>query len=523
LVSKILITGVGGFIGSSLAKYFSTKNIELFGIDVLQPENISVKLKAYYQIDLVKTNLSNILLVCKPDIILHCAGKASVNESMQKPDEDFAVNVRITQNILESIRLTNNLIKFIYFSSAAVYGNPKELPISETTELKPVSPYGFHKLIGEKLCEEYAKIFQTPTVIVRIFSAYGIGLKRQVIWDTVKKALLNDEVELYGTGNESRDFIHIKDICAAIQLIVEKATFDASVYNLANGVEITISQLAHIIISALEITNELVFTQVNKAGNPNNWVADIRKIKELGYSQSVDLQTGIITAPSEAMKQWAVKFWRIAPRRISVVPNSYVPSAALLDVQHSNEYRQITFMGRLNVLKGIVAFTYAAKIVLKKYPHWTIQFVGNDEASPIASMSAQRWIQEQLAAHSHQISFLGWVEYSQLPHVYAHTEIAVVPSLFESFSYVCAEAMSAGCAVVGSRQSAMRELLGHNEFGLLVKPKSAKQLAKAIIWLIENPDLRAELGKKARQRVLTEYNAERIGAMQEKIYLSHLI
>lgn len=233
-------------------------------------------------------------------------------------------------------------------------------------------------------------------------------------------------------------------------------------------------------------------------------------------------KAAIITAPSEAMKQWAVKFWRIAPQRISVVPNPYVPSAALLDVQHSKENRQITFMGRLNVLKGIVAFTYAAKKVLKKYPHWTIQFVGNDEASPIAGMSARRWIEEQLAAHSHQISFLGWVEYSQLPHVYAHTDIAVVPSLFESFSYVCAEAMSAGCALVGSRQSAMRELLGHNEFGLLVNPKSATQLAKAIIRLIENPGLRAELGIKARQRVLSEYNAETIGAMQEKIYLSHL-
>ncbi|MDC1505579.1 NAD(P)-dependent oxidoreductase [Winogradskyella sp.] len=292
-MKKILITGVGGFIGSYLAHYFEEQNYQIYGIDIIQPENIHAPLQSYYQMNLINSNLIDVLQTIEPHYILHCAGRASVNESMEHPDADFLANVVGTQHILESIRISKSQAAFIFFSSAAVYGNPGELPIPEIAELNPLSPYGYHKLIGEKLCHEYNSIYKVPTAIARIFSAYGTGLHRQVIWDIIHKFLTLPEIELWGTGNESRDFIHVRDIAGAIDLIMNKSPLKADIYNIANQQEITITQLAQQIAIELQTTKKYAFNNIENKGNPNNWRADISKLKELGYTPDIDFKTGI--------------------------------------------------------------------------------------------------------------------------------------------------------------------------------------------------------------------------------------
>ena len=231
-------------------------------------------------------------------------------------------------------------------------------------------------------------------------------------------------------------------------------------------------------------------------------------------------QATIITAPSEAMKQWAVNFWKISPQRIKIIANPYQPSNQLLAVEHNKEHKRITFMGRLNVLKGLVALTRAVPMVLKKHPDWQFRFIGNDEPSHITNLTTKEWMQKQLKHFEQNIEFVDWIDYAEIPTYYAQTDIVVVPSLFESFSYVCAEAMSAGCAVIGSKHSAMRELLDNNKYGLLVNPKNSRQMAKVVLNLIENQELRITLGRKARQRVLQQYNAHKIGSQTEELYLT---
>lgn len=226
----------------------------------------------------------------------------------------------------------------------------------------------------------------------------------------------------------------------------------------------------------------------------------------------------VITAPSAAMKQWVVKFWNISADRIQVIPNPYAPSPALLAVEHHTEQKRITFLGRLNVLKGLVALTKAVPQVLKKHPDWQFRFIGNNQASHLPGVSMKEWMREELLDYQPNIEFVDWIDYHEIPVQLAISDIVVIPSLFESFSYVCAEAMSAGCAVVGSDRSAMRELLDDNQYGLLVNPKSSKAIANAIIQLIEKPELRRDLGTKARARVLEAYNAAKIGALTESHY-----
>lgn len=229
----------------------------------------------------------------------------------------------------------------------------------------------------------------------------------------------------------------------------------------------------------------------------------------------------IITAPSSAMKQWAVNFWKIDKKRIKVIPNPYTPTEEILSVPIQTNNKRITFIGRLNVLKGLIALTQALPKVLSKHNNWTMRFIGNTENSHIEGFTMKQWMQEQLKTNKNNLEWVDWIDTKELPHYLHETDIVVIPSLFESFSYVCAEAMAAGRAIVGSNRGGMNGLLT-NGAGILVNPQNPKQVAKAIIKLIENDNLRNIYGKKARQKMIDNYNSEIISEMIENIYKKYV-
>jgi len=211
----------------------------------------------------------------------------------------------------------------------------------------------------------------------------------------------------------------------------------------------------------------------------------------------------LITAPSEAMKNWAVNFWRIKPERIKVIPNPFIPSKELLDIPLDSKTKRITFIGRLNVLKGLVNLTRAVPFVLKKHPDWQFRFIGKSENSHIKGVDMKSLMLRELKEYKNSIEFIDWIEYHDLPKYYADTEICVFPSLFESFSYVCAEAMSAGRAIVGSNRGGMTELL-KNGNGILINPYNAEDISKAICKLIEDIRLRSICKIRSRDFVTDE-------------------
>src|SRR5207248_3256916 len=127
-------------------------------------------------------------------------------------------------------------------SSAAVYGQPDRLPVGETAPLRAISPYGEHRVV----CETLLRDSGLPAVVARVFSAYGEGLRRQVLWDICAKAINSAEVALDGTGDESRDFVHAEDVAAAVVVLIRKADFGGEPYNVATGVETRIGELARL-------------------------------------------------------------------------------------------------------------------------------------------------------------------------------------------------------------------------------------------------------------------------------------
>ena len=268
---KILIFGANGFLGSTFIE---------------QLENP----KAINRLEDLSTEILE-----NADVILNCAGASNVSNSFDQPNDDFNKNTFLVRQLLEKIRLSRNKnIRFVNLSSAAVYGNPQILPIREDSDKSPISPYGFHKNMAEDICLEYSRCFGLKTISLRIFSAYGKGQKKMLLWDLHQKILnSHGEVKLYGTGEESRDFIHVDDIFQQLTLAMNCADFRGEAINVANGVEVKINEIAELYKKHHPISFKYEFNGENRPGDPLNWCADITQMKEWGYEQKVGIEDGV--------------------------------------------------------------------------------------------------------------------------------------------------------------------------------------------------------------------------------------
>ncbi|MEH2384212.1 MAG: NAD-dependent epimerase/dehydratase family protein [Nostoc sp.] len=293
---KASIDGCSGFYWSLCCPFFSEQGWSVIGIDSSPPENAPLSnLAAYHCLQLPDPKLNNILQENPPQVCIHCAGRASVGLSVSDPVADFYANTVLTFELLNRLHMYAPDCRFIFLSSAAVYGNPESLPVRETQTVAPISPYGFHKLMCEQLCLEFTKIYGLSTASLRIFSAYGPGLRRQVLWDICQKAITQSSLLLQGTGQESRDFIHALDIARALSVVVESAPMEGEIYNLGTGREVTIYELATMVLESLEQKCQMQFDGVVPTGNPLNWQADISKLKSIGFTPTVELERGVKT------------------------------------------------------------------------------------------------------------------------------------------------------------------------------------------------------------------------------------
>lgn len=286
---KILILGSEGFIGKHCVNYFVNKGEQVFGVDLMNEPSTN-----YIFIQRTKdSNFYSSVFREKFDVVINCAGSGNVSFSMQNPLFDFEMNCFETIKILDELKKYSNT-KYIHLSSAAVYGNPTIKPITESTALSPVSPYGYHKMIAEQICKEFFTMFNCKIAILRPFSVYGPGLKKQMFWDWNQKTISNNqEIELFGTGNESRDYIYINDLVRSLAVIIDHSSFDLDVYNVASGSETLIKDAAKIFFSSREEKINYKFNDIVRSGDPLNWKADISKLKSLGFELVFSLEQGI--------------------------------------------------------------------------------------------------------------------------------------------------------------------------------------------------------------------------------------
>ena len=293
-IHTVLVIGAAGFLGRYATQHFYERGCKVIGVDLVPAENAPLTyLAEYFQITLPSPSFVSILNDTKPSVCLYCGGCPSVGLSLNDPAGDFHSGPVLLFEILDDLRIYAPECKLIFLSSAAVYGNPHILPIDESQPLAPLSPYGFHKWQAELLCQEFSSIYHVPTASLRIFSAYGSGLRRQVVWDISRKALTGDKLNLQGTGNESRDFIHAMDIARAMDVVAASAPMCGEVYNLATGREVTVTELANLILDILGIETRPLFDGVVPPGTPLHWRADISRIIDLGFRPEISLESGI--------------------------------------------------------------------------------------------------------------------------------------------------------------------------------------------------------------------------------------
>lgn len=294
---KILVIGSGGFIGKHVVSYFHSRS----GYNVSTADIVGGS-GSHFLLNAVDTSFEEIFRHHHFDVCINCSGAANVQASFEDRETDYRLNVTNVELILAAINKNGANCKFINLSSAAVYGNPQRLPIQESDNVAPLSPYGEHKYKAEQICKEYSKDFGIGTVSLRIFSAYGEGLRKQLFWDLYNKLLngAGKQVTLYGTGNESRDFIHGSDIAVAIACILANASFKGEVINVASGSEKTIREVSYLFEKVLGVNTEICFSGEQKIGDPVNWCADISLLKSFGFEPAITLEKGLTK-----YSQWA--------------------------------------------------------------------------------------------------------------------------------------------------------------------------------------------------------------------------
>ena len=283
-MKKILITGARGFLGSYTVRHFKALGYETYGIGHNVTSSLATKdkdLNYWVEADIsVKTILE---FQQSFDVIVHCAGSGSVSYSLEHTDKDFEKTVDGTLEILEYMRLYNPKAQLIYPSSPAVQGEHPNEPINEKYIGKPASPYGYHKKLAEELCQSYSKEFELNISIVRLFSVYGNGLKKQLLWDAcIKIYNAKDEVTFWGTGEETRDFIHISDVLSLFDILLRNKN-KYLLINGGTGTRYTVRKVVEMIRDLIGSDVNIKFNNQINRGNPIYYWADTQKLDSFGF------------------------------------------------------------------------------------------------------------------------------------------------------------------------------------------------------------------------------------------------
>lgn len=291
----VLVCGAAGFIGSHACRALAAAGYVVACVSRTSPAGPVAKHAAQQSFigDLKdRAFAERVLQAVKPHRIIFAAGPADVQQSMEDPARDFAEQSMPLLNVLAASRKANRPPGILLVSSAAVYGQPTALPVSETASATPLSPYGFHKLMQESMLAEFRALYGIPTCSARAFSTLGPGQRRLAVWDITRRAM-RGVLDLPGTGEESRDYLYADDLARALVYIVSRGRFEGEIYNVASGREVLIRELAREVFASLGIHGEPRFTGVALPGSPARWRADISRLRSLGFEPETKLEEAV--------------------------------------------------------------------------------------------------------------------------------------------------------------------------------------------------------------------------------------
>lgn len=299
-MNRVVVTGGAGFIGSHLSEKLAERGYYVVILDNLSTgkrENIEELLKKD-AVEFIRGSVTDLPLLNRvlqdTDYVFHQAAIPSVPRSVKNPQASLEANVVGTLNVLLAAR-DRGIKKVIYASSSSAYGDTPSLPKREDMLPNPQSPYAVTKLAGEYYCQVFKEVYRLSTACLRYFNVYG---PRQdpdsqyaaVVPRFIKRALQNKPPIVLGDGDQTRDFTFVKDAVLANILAAESNA--EGVFNVGNGRNISINELARMILKSLRMDLETVHEEP-RLGDVRHSLADISKAKTFGYEPRYSLEKGL--------------------------------------------------------------------------------------------------------------------------------------------------------------------------------------------------------------------------------------
>lgn len=284
---NILVTGGAGFIGSHLTDALLDEGHHVTILDNLITGKRD-NLPEYHQnMTFIEGDIGDATLVSKimqnMDMVFHLAACVSVQKSVEEPEYSKSVNIDGFFTILEAAKAVN-IKKFIFASSAAVYGNPHSFPIKETDNIAPTSPYGLEKRVGEQYLQLYTDMYELDFIAARFFNVYGARQDPQSPYTGVMsifedRASRGEDLYIYGDGTQTRDFIHVSKVVNTLtKLAFSKA---CGIFNVGTGVEMTLTALAETISKKHNLPLHKIHYIEARAGDIKRSVANISKLNNI--------------------------------------------------------------------------------------------------------------------------------------------------------------------------------------------------------------------------------------------------
>ena len=292
---KVLITGGAGFIGSHVVEECLSHNYEVIVVDNFSTgniENLTEDCKVY-QVDINDDHMKNVFEIEKPDMVIHLAAQASVMKSIEDPLVDGEINILGTVRLLEYARIYR-VKKMVLASSAAVYGNPKEIPIDEKYPLNPLSFYSLSKWSSERYAQLYESLHGLPCCILRFSNVYGPRQNPQgeagVVSIFINQLLNQEEMAIYG-GQQTRDFIYVKDVAKACLRAIESPA--TGIFNISSCSETSIDELFSMTSLLAGIDVKPLKYPLRKGEIQKSVLGNKKAITELGWKSMHSLQDGL--------------------------------------------------------------------------------------------------------------------------------------------------------------------------------------------------------------------------------------
>ncbi len=294
---KALITGGAGFIGSHVADFLLKNGEDVAIVDNLSTgnkKNIDPKAK-FYKMDIRDKKIFKVFEKEKPDFVFHLAAQIDVRKSVEDPISDAEVNILGSLNIMEAAAV-NRVKKIIIASTGgAIYGEAKLIPTPEDYYERPLSPYGINKLSMEKSLFFYKKVKGLDYTILRLANVYGPRQNSKgeagVVAIFIDKLLGGEQPFINGNGNQTRDYVYVKDVARAFTMAQEKTQSDK--FNIGTSKETTVNEIFDKIVSEIKIKTEKKYREIKK-GEQQRSCLDYRRIKqELNWLPEYDLDEGI--------------------------------------------------------------------------------------------------------------------------------------------------------------------------------------------------------------------------------------